>query len=58
MTVIPFTGEDAACSEQEAFCNSEITRLRALIAAAGEAIIEQNLAIERIEAYFQPCRFC
>src|SRR6266702_4624622 len=46
MTVIPFTGEDAACSEQEAFCNSEIARLRALIGAAGETIIEQNLAIE------------
>jgi hypothetical protein len=46
MTVIPFTGEDAACNEQEAFCNSEIARLRALIGAAGETIIEQNLAIE------------
>lgn len=45
-TIIPFTGEYAACIEQEKFCNSEIARLRVLIGVAGETIIEQNLAIE------------
>jgi hypothetical protein len=46
LTVTPFIGEYDACLEQEAFCISELARLRALIAAAGDTITGQNLAIE------------
>jgi hypothetical protein len=46
MTFISFSGDDAACIEQEIICNGEITRLQELITTTNNEITEHRFSID------------